>query len=76
MNLKYVQNDAEIARSQEEIKTEGSYGNIQQNIEVGEEGPSDDWSIASEGMENCVKFPSSTLVEIFQLYRKLDLQKR
>ena len=28
LNLKFVQNDANIARSQEEMKTEGSYGNI------------------------------------------------
>ena len=42
LNLKFVQNDAEITRSQEEMKTEGSYGNIQQNIEAEEEGPSDD----------------------------------
>ena len=27
-------------------------------------------------MESCVKFPSSTLVEIVQLYQKLDLQRR
>ena len=28
LNLKSIQNDAEIARSQEEMNTEGSYGNI------------------------------------------------
>jgi len=27
-------------------------------------------------MENCVKFPSSTAIEIVKLYRKLDLQRR
>ena len=76
MNLKSVQNDVEIARSQKEMKTEGSYGNIHHSIEAGEEGPSDDWSIANEGMESCVKFPSSTPVEIVHLYRKLDLERR
>ena len=76
LNLKSVQNDAEIARSQKEMKIEGSHGNIQQNIEAEEEGPSDDWSKASEGMESYVKFPSSTPIEIVELYRKLDLQRR
>ena len=27
-------------------------------------------------MESCVKFPSSTPIEIVKLYRKLDLQRR
>ena len=27
-------------------------------------------------MESCVKFPNSTPIEIFELYRKLDLQRR
>ena len=39
-------------------------------------GPSNDWSTTSEGIENCVKFPNSTLIEIVELYRKLDLQRR
>ena len=75
-NLKFVQNDAEIAKYQKEVKTEGSQGNIEQNIEAEEEGPYDDWSISNECMESCVKFPSSTPVEIVKLYRKLDLQRR
>ena len=49
---------------------------MQQNIETEEEGPSNDWSITSEGMESCVKFPNSTPIENFELYRKLDLQRR
>ena len=61
---------------QEEMKTKGSYGNIQQNIEVGKEGPSDDWSTANEGMESYVRFPSFILVEIVQLYQKIYLQRR
>ena len=43
---------------------------------MGEEGPSDDWSTTNEGMESCVKFPSSTPIEIVELYRKLDLRRR
>ena len=35
-----------------------------------------DSSTTNEGMESCVKFPSSTPVEIVQLYRKLDLHRR
>ena len=58
------------------MKTEGFHGNIQQNIEEEEEGPSNDWSTTSEGIENCVKFPNSIPIEIFELYRKLDLQRR
>ena len=27
-------------------------------------------------MENCVKFPNSTPIEIIELYRKLDFQRR
>ena len=27
-------------------------------------------------MESCVMFPNSTPIEIFELYRKLDLQRR
>lgn len=36
----------------------------------------DDLSIIKEGMENCVKFPKSTPIEINELYRKLDFQRR
>ena len=72
LNLKAVQIDAEIARSQKEMKTkESNY-----NIGAEREGPTDDWSRAGEGMENCVKFPSSTPNEVVELYRKLDLQRR
>ena len=46
------------------------------SIEAKEEGPFDDWSKTSEGMESHVKFPNSTPIEIFELYRKLDLQRR
>ena len=76
LNLKYVQINVEIARSQKEREIEGSQGNTQQNIETEEEGPSDDWSTTSEGVKNCVKFPNSTPIEIVELYRKLDLQRR
>lgn len=76
LNLKSVHINAEIARSQKEKEAEGSYGNMQQNIEAEEEGPSDDWSTTSEGVKNCVKFPNSTPTEIVELYRKLDLQRR
>jgi len=38
------------------------------------ERTSDDLSITKGGMENCVKFPKSTLIEIIELYRKLDFQ--
>ena len=76
LNLKYIHNYAKIARYQKEMKTNGSHGNIQQNIELEEEEPSDDWSAANEGMEICVKFPSSTPIEIVKLYRNLDLQGR
>ena len=72
LNLKSVQIDAEIARSQEEMKTKES----NQNIGAEREGPVDDWLKSGEGMENCVKFPSSTPNEIVELYRKLDLQRR
>ena len=47
-----------------------------QSIGAEREGPADDWSRAGEGMENYVKFLSSTPNEIFELYRKLDLQRR
>ena len=57
------------------MKMEGSYGNMQQNIEAEEEGPYNDWSRTSEGMESCVKFPSYTPIEIVELYIKLDLQE-
>ena len=72
LNLKTVQIDAEIARSQEEMKTEES----NQNIGAEREGIVNDWLKAGEGMENYVKFPSSTPNEVVELYRKLDLQRR
>jgi len=72
LNLKSVQINGEIARSQEEMKTKES----NQNIGAEREGPADDWSRTGEGIENCVKFPSSTPNEIVELYRKLDLQRR
>ena len=37
---------------------------------------SDDLSITKEGMEKCVKFRNSTPIEIIELYRKLDFQRR
>ncbi len=37
---------------------------------------SDDLSITKEGMENCVKFPNSTPIEIIELYVKLYFQRR
>ena len=40
------------------------------------EGPYDDWSTTSEGIENCVKFPNSSPIEIIELYRMLKLQRR
>jgi len=52
LNLNTVQIDAEIARSQEEMKTEESNRNIGEE----REGLADDWSRAGEGMENCVKY--------------------
>ena len=69
LNLKSVQINAEIARSQEEMKTKKS----NQSIKAEEGRPSDDESKVGEGIENCVKFPSSTPIEIVELYRKLDL---
>ena len=48
LNLKTVQIDAEIARSQEEMKTKKS----NQNIGAQREGPADDWSRTGEGIEN------------------------
>ena len=73
LNLKSVQINAEIVRSQKEgMKTEESNENIQQNIGARDEGPSNG-SKVGEGMENCVKFSSSTPNEIVELYRKLDL---
>ena len=69
LNLKVVQIDAEIARSQEEMKTKEST----QNVDAERERPTDDWSRVGEGMENRVKFPSSTPNEIVELYRKLDI---
>ena len=66
LNLKAVQIDAEMARSQEAMKTKES----NQNVDAEKERPAD------EGMENYVKFLSSTPNEIVELYRKLDLQRR
>ena len=63
LNLKAIQIDAEMARSQEEMKTKES----NQNIGAEREGPADDWSRAGEGMENCVKFPSSNPNEIVKI---------
>ena len=56
MNPKSIQINVEIARFQEEMKTQKS----NQSIKAEREGPADDWSRVGEGMENCVKFPSST----------------
>ena len=72
MNLKSIQIDAEIARSQEGMKTKES----NQNVGAKREEPADDWLRVDEGMENCLKFPSSTPNEIVELYRKIDLQRR
>ena len=72
LNLKSIQINAEIARSQEEMKTKKS----NQNIGAEREGLVDDWSRAGEGVENCVKFPSSTPNEIVELHSKLDLQRK
>jgi len=72
LNLKSIQINVEIARSQEEMKTKKS----NQNIGAEREGPSDDESKASEGIGNCVKFPCFTPNEIVELYRKQDIQRR
>lgn len=61
LNLKAVQID------DEKMKTKESNQNV---------GPADDWSKVVEGIENCVKFPSSTPNEVVEFYRKLDLQRR
>jgi len=37
---------------------------------------SDDLSITTEGMENCVKFPNSTPIKIIELYTKLVFPRR
>lgn len=47
-----------------------------QDVDVEREGPADDGSSTREGMENRVKFPSSTPNEVVKLYRKLDLLRR
>ena len=47
-----------------------------QDVDAEREGPADDWSNTSGGMENHVKFPRSTPNEVVELYRKLDLQRR
>ena len=63
LNLESVQINAEIAKSQEELKTRESNEDIQQNIETKREGPSDDWSKARRGIKACVRFPKSTPIE-------------
>jgi len=55
-----------------ELKKEENYA---KDLAKGERA-SDDRSITKEGMENCVKFPNSTPIEIIELYRKLDFQRR
>ena len=72
MNLKAVQINDEIERSQKEMKMKDS----NQDVGAEREGPADDWSRTGEGMESCVKFPSSTPNKVVELYRKLDLQRR
>ena len=76
LNLKSVQINAEIVRSQEEdMKKEESNENIQQNIEAEREGPADDWSRASRGIKGWVRFPKYTPIEVVELYRKLDFKE-
>jgi len=72
LNLKAIQIDDELARSQKEMKTKES----NQDVDTEREGPADDRSSTTEGMENRVKFTSSTPNEVFELYRKLDLRRR
>lgn len=55
-----------------DVKKEETYVN---DLTLGER-TSEDLSITKEGMENCVKFPNSTPIEIIELYRKLDFQRR
>ena len=76
LNLKSVQINAEIVRSQGEMKTEGSNEGIQQNVEAEREGPIEDWSRKSRGIKGCVRFPTSTPIEVVELYRRLDSQRR
>jgi len=72
LNLKAVQINDEMTRSQEEMKMKEST----QNVGVEREKPADDWLRSGEGMENHVKFPSFIPNEVVELYRKLDLQRR
>ena len=72
LNLKSVQVNAEIVRSQEEMKTEASNEGIQQNVDAEREGPTRDWSRTSRGIKGCVRFPKSTPMEVVELYRRLD----
>ena len=47
-----------------------------ESIEAKYEGPSDDWSRTSEGIKGCVRFPKYTPIEVIELYRSLDFQRR
>ena len=76
LNLKSVQINAEIVRSQGEMKTEESSEKIHQNVEAEDEGPSDDWSRTSRGIRGCVRFPKPTPIGVVELYRRLDFQRR
>ena len=72
LNLISIQINNKIARSREELKTRES----NENIEAENEGPSDDRSRTSEGIKGCVRFPKSTPIEVVELYRRLDFQRR
>ena len=72
LDLKAVQIDNELARSQKQMEKKES----NQDVEAEREGPADDWSKTSGGIEHPVKFPRSTPNEVVELYRKLDPQRR
>ena len=55
-----------------DVKEEEVYG---KELAKGER-TSNDLSMTKEGIENCVKFPKSTPIEVIELYRKLDFQRR
>lgn len=73
-----LQGDSKAKCTEEEghllkyVKEEEAY---EKDLEKGER-TSNDLSITKEGMENCVKFSKSTPIEIVELYRKLDFQRR